>query len=129
MVVDAALPQEICPLPLSGICGKPSWKAEQVAADLRLKLGKGEIVTAGQADLDAERGLDGRRGRVARRDLLGLAIARAVGDVDVEQVQLAVRRDDLPSRRDQRRGVVDPAAFGAPAPGSLRELRDRSGQP
>src|SRR5207237_8495824 len=107
--------------------GGRSRNAEQVGADLAVQLRKAEVVADGQADLDAERGLDGRRGRVALRDLLGLAIARAVGDVDVEQVQLAVRRDDLPSRRDQRRGVVAPASFGAPAPGSLRELRDRSG--
>src|SRR5439155_20459986 len=87
-----------------------------------------QIVADGQADLDAERGLDRSRGRVTRRHLLGLAVARAVGDVDVEQVQLAVCRHDLASRRDQRRGVVDPAASGARVFESRRELRDRSGQ-
>src|SRR5207248_7357900 len=77
---------------------------------------------------DAELRLQRTRDCVSRRDLLRLAVAGAVGDVDVEEVQFPVRGGDRAVRRDQGGRVVD-AASAATAAGILaRHLRDRSSE-
>src|SRR5256885_17243489 len=74
-----------------------------------VQLGKAQVVADGKSELELEVGQrHGRGDRKAGRDRLRLAVPGAVGDVDVEEVQLPIDRRDLAARADQRAGVVDP---------------------
>ena len=85
-----------------------------------IELGKAEVVADRQADGRA-RDIDDHE-LVARGGRVGLAQRRAARDVDVEQVDLAVARDQLAARIDHHGGVVGPlrrrpgSAPGVPPP-------------
>src|SRR6266403_2217702 len=120
LVLDGPRPKQDFPVSAAGVGGERGRHAEEVGAGVAVQLGEAQVVADGEANLEAEAGLHRARCSVSRRDLFGFAVPGAVGDVDVEQVELAVGRGDLASRRDERAGVVH-ATIGGP-------LGDRAGQ-
>src|SRR5438445_131868 len=82
LVFDRARAQQHFPVRPAGVGGESGGNAEHVGVELPVQLWKAQVVADGQPQLDAEHRVQRTRDCVSWRDLLRLAVARAVGDVD-----------------------------------------------
>src|ERR1700704_6680858 len=98
LVLDGPRPKQDFPVSAAGVGGERGRHAEEVGARVAVQLGEAQVIADGEANLHAEGGLHRGRWSVARRDLFGFAVPGAIGDVDVEQVELAGGRGDLALR-------------------------------
>ena len=105
-VLDGAGAHQHVPVRLAGLPGEGRRDGEERGAGLGqrpVERGKAQVVADRQAEPAPRQVVQHRElaGPVASR----LAIALAVGEIDVEHVDLVVARDDLAVRVDQERAV------------------------
>ena len=105
-VLDRARADEHMPMRLAGLSGEGRRNRQERAAGLgerAVERREAQVVADGQAE-PAPRQVGGD-GDLARPVVARLAIALAVGEIDVEHVDLVVARDDLALAVDQERAV------------------------
>jgi glucose-6-phosphate isomerase len=121
LIFDRSCAQQNFPVVLAGLGSERARDRDELGRHLPVEFGESHVVTNREPDRSEFGVRDDHL--VTRRECGGLRehTAAAVGQIHIKQMDLAIHRLDLPVRRDQHTGVVEPVT-------GIDRFRERAGE-